>query len=66
MTEYDSTGDWQLAGVDWVDLIAGEVISRGMAKRIKQALEKLKVYEDICDDPDRLRERLDALEDDGR
>lgn len=62
LTDRDAAGNWQLHGVDWKQLREGEIITGEVEKRLYGALCKLRDYEDIDEEPGRLKELKNAEE----
>lgn len=55
LTQKEASGKWQVKGISWEKLQAGEVITNEISKILYMCLCKLKDYEECGMSPDQLR-----------
>lgn len=63
MTEKDASGRWQVKGIPWEKLQAGQVITEETSRILYGCLCKLKDYEDSGMSPDQLKDLQYKVED---
>lgn len=65
MIEKEASGKWQVRGIPWKSLRAGQTITEEMSQKIYGCFCKLKDYEDIGLNPDQIQSLLYQISDAG-